>query len=336
MRRRTALSLVFTLPYVSRVWAQADPLAAVLARAAGLAPLKAVLVARNGETVASRGYHGHAVTAPTNIKSASKSVVSALAGIAIETGVFPGVDQTIAPLFKDDLPPKPDPRLAQITIGHLLSMQAGLARTSGVNYGRWVASPNWVRAALAQPFEEEPGGFMQYSTGSTHLLSALLTRLSGRSTLALAREWLGPVDGFAIVSWDKDPQGIYFGGNQMAMSAVSLLAFGELYRNAGRTRAGKQIVSPAWIAASWQPRTNSKFTGDAYGYGWFLRDMGGHEVRYGWGFGGQMLYIVPSLGLTVAMTSDDRAQTGQTQGRHRDDLHQLMTEIIEIESARRT
>ena len=336
MRRRTALSLVFTLPYVGRAWAQADPLAAVLGRAGGLAPLKTVLVARNGETVASRGYHGNAVTAPTNIKSASKSVVSALAGIAIEKGVLPGVEQPIAPLFKDDLPAKPDARLAQITIGHLLSMQAGLARTSGANYGRWVASPNWVRAALAQPFEEEPGGFMQYSTGSTHLLSALLTRLSGRSTLALAREWLGPIDGFAIASWDKDPQGIYFGGNQMAMSAVSLLAFGELYRNGGRTRAGKQIVSPAWIATSWQPRTNSKFTGDAYGYGWFLRDMGGHDVRYGWGFGGQMLYIVPSLGLTVAMTSDDRAQTGQTQGRHRDDLHQLMTEIIEVESARRT
>src|SRR5690606_12622029 len=128
------------------------------------------------------------------------------------------------------LPPDADPRIDDITIGHLLSMQAGLARTSGANYGRWVASPNWVRAALAMPFEDNPGAGMLYSTGSTHLLSAILTRRTGRSTLDLAREWLGRQEGFAIASWTRDPQGIYLGGNQMAMTTRSLLAFGEIYR----------------------------------------------------------------------------------------------------------
>ena len=75
---------------------------------------------------------------------------------------------------------------------------------------------------------------MLYSTGSTHLLSAILTRASGRSTRELAREWLGPVEGFSIGAWDRDPQGIYVGGNQMAMTPRSLLAFGELYRNGGQ------------------------------------------------------------------------------------------------------
>jgi hypothetical protein len=53
---------------------------------------------------------------------------------------------------------------------------------------------------------------MIYSTGSTHLLSAILTRQTGRSTLALARDWLGPLEGFAIASWERDPQGLYLGG----------------------------------------------------------------------------------------------------------------------------
>lgn len=335
MRRRTALSFVILAPYAARSWAQADAFGPLLAQAANLKPLKTVMIARNGETIVARGLHGHTVTASTNIKSASKSIISALTGIAIARGLFTGVDQKIAPLLEADLPARPDPRLFEITLGHLLSMQAGLARTSGMNYGRWVASTNWVRAALAQPFEEPVGGPMQYSTGSTHLLSALLTRAARRSTLELAKDWLGPVEGFAIASWDKDPQGVYFGGNQMAMSAASLLAFGELYRNGGRTKRGQQVVPESWITQSWQPRTSSKFTGDDYGYGWFMRDMAGHKVPYGWGFGGQMVYVVPDLGLTVVMTSEDRLDA-RGQGGHRDDLHQLMTEIVQAEATRRS
>ena len=205
-------------------------------------------------------------------------------------------------------------------------MQAGLARTSGANYGRWVASGNWVRTALNQPFVEEPGGAMLYSTGSTHLLSAILTRVSRRSTLELARDWLRPLEGFAIASWDRDPQGIYFGGNQMAMSTTSLIAFGELYRNGGKSPSGQQLLSTAWIAQSWTPRTASRFTGDAYGYGWFLREMAGVKVAYAWGYGGQMLYVAPALELTCAMTSDDSAPAGRTG--HRADLHLLFADIL--------
>ena len=234
----------------------------------------------------------------------------------------------IAPLLDSDLPRDPDPRMADITIGHLLSMQAGLERTSGANYGGWISSSNWVRDALARPFVDEPGGGMLYSTGSSHLLSAILTRATGRSTLELARDWLGPVDGFSIAGWERDPQGIYLGGNQMAMSTRSLLAFGELYRSGGKSPDGRQIVSTEWIEASWQPRTRSRFTGDGYGYGWFLRRIAGREVRYAWGYGGQMIYIVPSLELTVVMTSDANSPAGRSG--HRDSLHELLSSIISI------
>jgi CubicO group peptidase (beta-lactamase class C family) len=302
------------------------PLSEILDRAEELSPLKTVIVAQGGKLLAERGYRGSSTTAATNIKSASKSVISALVGIAIGKSILEGVDQKIAPLLGDDVPLNPDPRIEEITIGHLLSMQAGLERTSGANYGRWVSSRNWVRAALAQPFVDDPGGKMLYSTGSTHLLSAILTRATGRSTLDLAREWLGPLEGFSIESWERDPQGVYLGGNQMAMSAKSLLAFGELYRRRGKTAEGEQIVSPEWIERSWQPRTNSRFTGDGYGYGWFLRRIGGRDVRYAWGYGGQMLYVVPSLDLTVVMTSDENSPAARTG--HRDDLHRLLGGII--------
>ena len=301
-------------------------LSAVLNDAARLPPLETVIVSVDGKIVADRGYRSNTTRDSTNIKSASKTIVSALVGIAIDKGLLTGVDQPIAPILARDLPANPDPRLAKITIGNLLSMQAGLERMSGPNYGRWVSSGNWVRFALAADFVDEPGGQMLYSTASTHLLSAILTKVSGKSTLALAREWFAPLEGFRIGAWERDPQGIYLGGNQMAMSARSLLAFGGLYRNGGRTPDGRQLVPDAWVAQSWEVRTQSRFSGDGYGYGWFTRQIGGHAVHFAWGFGGQMLYIVPDLKLTVAMTSDENAPSARTG--YRDDLHDLLARII--------
>ncbi|WP_163266335.1 serine hydrolase domain-containing protein [Chelativorans alearense] len=330
MLKHPALIFVFLLTF-SVATHSADGLeerlGKLLDEAERLSPLQTVVVAHEGAVVAERGYRGHSPERPANIKSASKSIISALVGIAIDKGVLEGTDQRIAPLLQGDLPADADPRLQEVTIGHLLSMQAGLGRTSGPNYGRWVASDNWVRAALAMPFDDEPGGAMLYSTGSTHLLSAILTRRTGRSTLELAREWLGPQEDFSIAAWDRDPQGIYFGGNQMAMSPRSLLAFGELYRNGGISRDGEQLVPVDWIERSWQPRTASRFTGDGYGYGWFTRQAAGEEVFYGWGYGGQMVYVVPGRALTVVMTSDENEPAERSS--HRDNLHALLRRIVE-------
>ncbi|MFB9947405.1 serine hydrolase domain-containing protein [Rhizobium puerariae] len=342
-RRATLLSLPFVLT-AARGLAQQDAsrlpvpqpppappdasLKAVLDGAAELEPLKVVLVSRKGGMLTERAFNGRSIDASTNIKSASKSIISCLVGIAIDRRLLDGPDQKVAPILKADLPPNPDPRIHEITIGNLLSMQAGLSRMSGPNYGRWVASRNWVRFALSEPFDGEPGGSMLYSTASTHLLSAILTKVGRKSTLALAREWLAPVDGFRIGAWERDPQGIYLGGNQMAMTARSLMAFGELYRHGGRTGEGVQVVSKGWIDQSWTPRTNSRFSGDGYGYGWFLRDIGGEDVKFGWGYGGQMVYIVPSLDLTVVMTSDDSGPSARSG--YRDELHNLLGEIVEV------
>lgn len=300
----------------------------ILDRAERLAPLETLIIARQGEVILERGFRGHRTTAPTNIKSASKSVISALVGIAIDKGVIQSVDQPIAELLEAELPSNPDPRLRAVTVGHLLSMQAGLGSTSGRHYGAWVASRNWVRAALARPFEGDPGGPMIYSTGSSHLLSAILTQQTGRSTLQLARQWLAPLDGFAISAWTRDPQGIYLGGNEMAMTPRSLLAFGELYRRGGLNADGERLLTEAWIETSWTPRTRSRYTGHGYGYGWFITELSGQPVRYGWGYGGQMVYVVPGLDMTVVMTSDTRQPSGGAMG-HRDALHQLLGQIIE-------
>lgn len=277
-------------------------------RAAHLPRLHALIVARDGKVMAERAFRGPGLSTPVNVKSVSKTVMSALVGIAIGRGVLTGPDQPIAPLLDGSLPRGADPQLARVTVGKLLSMQAGLERTSGHNYGRWVASRDWVRYVLARPFVDAPGGAMLYSTGNWHVLSAILTRTAGRSTHALARDWLGKPLGIAIPAWQRDPQGIFMGGNNMLLSPRAMLRFGELYRTGG-TWQGRRVIPESWIRASWTPHTVSRFSGDQYGYGWFITGMCGHTVYYARGFGGQFIHVVPSLAMTVVITSDRTQRT---------------------------
>jgi CubicO group peptidase (beta-lactamase class C family) len=300
-------------------------MARTIEAASRLPRLRSLIVLRDGETLAEHRFNGGPpLDRPVNIKSASKSVISALVGIAIERGVLKGVDQPVLPMLRSDAPANPDPRLGRLTVGNLLSMQAGLERTSGPNYGRWVSSPNWVRYALSRPFVHEPGGAMLYSTGNTHLLSAMLTRASGRSTYALAQDWLARPLGIAIPSWPRDAQGIHYGGNDMLMSPRALARFGELYRNGGVVN-GQRILPLSWIEQSWTPRTVSPWSGGRYGYGWFIGDAGGHPVRFAWGYGGQMIYVVPDLALTVVMTSDSG---GARDNGHIAALHALLADGV--------
>jgi len=282
--------------------------AETVARAAELPRIHAMIVAVDGRLIVERVFQGPSLDRPVNIKSASKSIISALVGIAIDEGVIKNVDQPILPLLKKRAPVDIDPRVSTITIDHLLSMRSGLERTSGLqNYGRWVNSPNWVSFALSREFIDEPGGEMLYSTGNTHLLSAILTDALGANTWEIAKAWLGEPLGITIPEWARDPQGIYFGGNEMWLSPRDLLRFGEMYRNGG-VYGGYQIVPRSWIRASWTAHTIDSL-GRGYGYGWFIAEAHGHPVYYAWGFGGQMLYVIPSLKLTIVVTSDTNTRS---------------------------
>ncbi|MGM0856553.1 MAG: serine hydrolase domain-containing protein [Pseudomonadota bacterium] len=276
--------------------------------ARGYSRLHSIVVAHQGEIVHEHHQGGPGVDAPANIKSLSKTVLAALVGAAIEADIIESTDQPLVSLLGDRVPQAADPEVAEITVSNLLSLQAGLERTSGQNYGAWVASPNWVEYALTQPFVDAPGGRMLYSTGSSHLLSAALTEVSGESTYALAQRLLAEPLNIAIPPWLQDPQGIYFGGNEMHMSPRALVEIGELYRNGGVVEDDNgntvRVLPAGWVEQSWTPRGTSRWTGDGYGYGWFITRLGGEDAYYGRGFGGQALFVVPERALTIVITAD--------------------------------
>ena len=306
---------------VGTTYAQAHSVAAPVFKpaveaASELPRLYSLMVAQRGNILLERYFNGRRATTPANVKSVSKSAISALVGIAVDRNLL-SLDQPIAKYFPD----LPEPKRA-ITIEHLLTMQSGLESTSSRNYGAWVQSANWVRHALAKPLLAAPGTRMIYSTGNSHILSAILTKATGRSTFQFAQEALAKPLGFSLAPWMRDPQGVYFGGNDMLMTPRQMLAFGELYRNGGQA-AGRQVLSRKFIDDTLEPRGRSRISGREYGYGWWMREIAGREAYYAWGFGGQYIYIVPSLDLTVVSTSSP------TVSEDRRDHRRTVDEIIE-------
>lgn len=302
--RLAALVLSLLLSAQSLAQSQELPLHQLQNRAAELPRLHSLLVSQRGEMLFEAYFAGKTANQPANMKSASKSVISALVGIAIDQGHISGVDQPIADFFPEYLSGEYAERLKSITVGNLLTMQAGLASTSGRNYGRWVVSPDWVEFALKVPLVAEPGTDMIYSTGSTHLLSAIIERASGMSTREFAQQHLASPMDFRLAYWSRDPKGIYFGGNDMEITPRQMLRFGQLYLDDGRY-GNTQVLPAEWTRDSLVARaTSPRGQGRYYGYGWWLRDMAGLQVPLAWGYGGQLIFVVRELDLVVVVTSD--------------------------------
>lgn len=276
---------------------------AVSAQAQSYEQCHALMIHHKGRQVLAERFRGPQIGAAVPVKSVSKTIVGALTGAALDRGELGALSATLGQVAPGLIPRDADPRAADITIEQLVTMQAGLERTSGGNYGAWVSSRNWVADALSRPFVAEPGSRMLYSTGTFHVLGAVLSKVSGQSLLRLVRERLGAPLGIDFPAWTRDPQGRYLGGNEMAMSLDAMVRFGELYRQGGAWN-GAQVLSVDWVSQSFQRRTRSPFSGMAYGYGWFLGRASGEDFALARGYGGQVICVVPGVELTVAITSD--------------------------------
>jgi CubicO group peptidase (beta-lactamase class C family) len=135
------------------------------------------------------------------------------------------------------------------------------------------------------------------------VLSAILTKATGVSTWQFANEALAKPIGFSLARWIQDPQGVYFGGNEMQLTPKQMVALGELYLHRGMAN-GRQVVPAAWVDTSCVPRTFSAFDADRkYGYGWWIQEFDGGSACFAWGYGGQYILVFRDLDLVVVATS---------------------------------
>ena len=343
----TGLALVGLVSPVAAQTAATQLSAGTIDEAARTLPrIHSLLVSHRGELIFERYYNRASQSRPANIKSASKSVISTLVGIAVDRGLIAGVRTPIATYFPE-LAHDPDPRKRQITVEDLLTMRSGLEGTSGRNYGAWVLSRNWVRHALARPMFAAPGAVMEYSTGNTHLLSAIVTKASGMSTWQFANEVLAKPLGSSLPQWPRDPQGIYFGGNDMLMTPRQLVAFGELYLNKGRA-GGRQVVPERWVAQSCEGRRREFRPGERqrgqnngrggldpgfdpmrdrqYGYGWWVHEIDGYATCFAWGYGGQYVFVLPALDLVIVTTASP--DVSEERRGHRREVFDILSRLV--------
>ena len=287
--------------------------------------VESIMIERGGEIIHQdfRGRMGP--NRATNIKSASKSILSLLIGIAINEGFIDSINAPIGPYFPEYFDENPDSAKEAITIRNLLTMRAGLESTSIRNYGRWVVSNNWVDFALSRDMVAEPGGRMVYSTGTSHLLSVILTKASGMSTRAFANRYLFDPMGMELGGWDRDPQGYYMGGNNMAMRPADMLKIGRMMMNLGEYN-GEQIVPAEWILDSVKKYTRSNYNPYDYGYMWWRKPVNGYEVVFAWGHGGQYIMMLPEIDMVIVMTSN--LMTSRGRGYQRELFRYLEEELV--------
>lgn len=283
-------------------------LAAIFNQAEKISSLRSILIQQDEGLLGEFYFNGRSANRPFNIKSASKSIIGLLVGSAIEEGFIPSIEEPIVTYFPEYFEKNPDPKKEQITVRNLLTMQAGLASTSSSNYGAWVLSKNWIDYALDQDFVTEIDGRMVYSTGTSHLLSVIIARASGMSTKSFAEKYLFDPLGITIGGWERDPQGNYMGGNNIALKPSDMLKIGQMLIDEGIYN-GKQIIPIDWIIDSFKTYTYSNYNPYGYGYHWWNKRTGNYTTLFAWGHGGQYIMMIPELDAVVVMTSSVTAES---------------------------
>lgn len=244
------------------------------------------------------------------LQSVTKSVVSALIGIAIHRGEIAGADAPLLPFFEGYDLSGVDERLHRATLDDLLTMRSGIEwheddrpldhTNTTLQLER---SEDWIQFTLDQPMDSDPGERWSYNSGGSHLMSGVIRSATGRHVDTYAEEHLfGPL-GIHEYHWKKTPKGYPDTEGGLYLEAEDLAKIGYLYLHDG-VWEGQRNLPEGWVSASTTRRVELPGSaGWGYGYQWWLLERDGVEVWLGRGFGEQFLMVVPELNLVGVANS---------------------------------
>ena len=277
-------------------------------QASNIGYVDCILVIRNGYIVGERYYNGFTKYTAHNVKSVSKSFLSAITGIALRDGHLNTLNLRTLDFFPEYVYQSIDPRKYDITIRNLLMMRMGIDHERN-NYEQIYNTSNWLKTTIELPLLYDPGTRFSYNTFQTHLLSAIITKASNMSTMDFAKSFLLEPLEIDVGEWQQCPQGYYFGGNNMYFTPRNMARLGYLYLHDGMLN-GKQIVPANWIRESlsnYTQFTNSNW-GDLhnvnYGYLWWLGEINSQNVFLAIGYGGQFVINFPDLNMIIVTTAE--------------------------------
>ena len=309
---------------LSGPWVEAPPaevgldasrLAAAAARAATIPRFRSLLVARHGRLAFERYFAGADAATLFDVRSVTKSVVSALTGIAIRDGVLPGPDAPVAGVLSP--PYLLDDASRGITVRHLLTMTSGFQWNEDdvSEYNLWIAADDHVQYLLDRPHASPPGVQFAYDSAAVHTLGVVLQRAAATPLPDYARDRLFAPLGIGTAGWEPLDRGTVNGGSGIQLRGRDLLKLGQLYLQRGWS-AERSLVPEGWVDETTRPRFTwrndygpQKST--TYGMLWWVSDAS-PAAYFAWGYGGQFVYVVPVRDLTVVATTNWRSLTETT------------------------
>ena len=266
--------------------------------------IRSVVVIRNGHVLFDACFHPYRQDSWQIIHSCTKSITSALVGIAVDKGYVESVKTPVLEFFPERTVANLDENKKALTLEHLLTMSSGFLARDSYLYNwqglkKMRASHDWVQYMLDLQMANAPGTKFDYSNGVSFLLSAILQEKTGKNALAFAKEHLFSPLGIHEVDWPSNPQGITIGWGRMRMRPLDMAKIGFLYLNKG-VWEGKQVVSSAWVEASTREQIKSGSLSDGYGYQWWV-DKDGYYMALG--YSGQYIVVLPQQNMVVVFTS---------------------------------
>ncbi|WP_298548283.1 serine hydrolase [uncultured Aquimarina sp.] len=268
-----------------------------------------VLIAKEGKLVFETYFDGHNPNISHDQRSASKSISSAMIGIAIEDKILTGVDQKLYDFIPQDFQYTKDPLKAKINFEDLLTMSSGLDVDGAASENNYQSSDNWLKTTLEAKMVQEPGAGANYGSANPYLLGVSLDqKLASPLELYMEEKLFAPL-GITnyIIQTENTATTPYFGGG-MYLTPRDMLKFGQLYLDQGKWK-GKQIISESWVAASFKKYRRLQDVKDKneYGYLWWHKNynvgdkkIASIEAR---GAGGQYICVIPELKAVVVITS---------------------------------
>jgi CubicO group peptidase (beta-lactamase class C family) len=264
--------------------------------------IRSVTVVRHGTVVLDSRIAPVAHGDRHDIHSCTKSVLSALVGIAIDRGELPGRDTHVLDFFPGYEIANLDADKRALTLGHLLTMSAGLETEDSYLFnwaglGRMRASPDWAQYILDLPMAAAPGTLFEYSNCVSQLIAIILQQATGQSAEAYAREHLFEPIGIVDYAWQGSRPDDSWGYAGLSLHPLDMARLGYLYLRGGEWD-GAQVVPAEWVQNSTSHQITAGTLADSYGYQWWVDD----NMFMMQGFGGQFVYVLPARDLVVVFT----------------------------------
>ncbi len=289
--------------------------------ASKLETLYGMLVVKNGYLIGEAYFNEGSIEQVSGRQSATKSVTSALVGIALDRGDILGLDQKMIDFF-GELEPLNDPRKEEITIAELLKMRGGYPDEEKVDpyfdIMFFSGDYHWVPHLQDFPLVADPGTSFNYSNLTSHLLGVIVSRASGMDLIDFGEQYLfSPIDG-EVAHWTADADGYRWGSGELHVTARSMAKFGQLFLDGG-SYEGTQIIPSEYVSASleryttginltgWIDGLSSKygsFSDIGYGYQWWSATVGNHHFSYACGHGGNYIVLLHDLDMVIVTTAD--------------------------------